>query len=52
VAIPAISSGIYGFPKELCAQVFKRTIPLDKDIRLCNLDEETCTIFKKVYADP
>lgn len=55
VAIPAISSGIFGFPKPLCAQImldvctqFLRNAPATavlRDIKLCNFDEETVAIF-------
>ena len=59
VSIPAISSGIFGFPKPLCAKVFfytltefvkvakqtNTTLALNT-VRLCNFDEETCVIFR------
>ena len=53
ISIPAISSGIFGFPKERCAEVFFETIknfvaskPKNlKLIRLCNIDSETSEIF-------
>jgi len=56
VAIPAISSGIFGFPKPLCAKTFfeaiqqfaqkfdTETVSLE-EIRLTNFDEETTYIF-------
>jgi len=50
VAIPAVSSGIYGFPKDLCAKVFKDTMLEGKDIRLVNFDAETYNIFKFIFA--
>ena len=57
IAIPAISSGIYGFPKPLCAKTFFEAIEdfvkkfesetLDlQQIRLTNFDEETTDIFQ------
>ena len=59
VSIPAISSGIFGFPKPLCAKVFFYTLTKFvelaqanninlalKTVRLCNFDEETTIIFK------
>jgi len=56
ISLPAISSGIYGFPKELCAKTFFDTIEnwLDErpqrslaEIRLCNLDQPTATVFER-----
>ena len=64
VSIPAISSGIFGFPKPLCAHVFFLSIesftrsviaqgaeekPALKTIRLCNFDNETCLIFRAAF---
>ena len=59
VSIPAISSGIFGFPKPLCAKVFFYTLAKFvqiaqqtnteltlKLVRLCNFDDETCIIFR------
>ncbi|HCZ06008.1 MAG: putative ATPase [Thermotogota bacterium] len=54
ISMPAISSGIFGFPKERCAEIFFETIARFlkehketslKEIRLCNIDSETCEIF-------
>ena len=60
VAIPAISSGIYGVPKEVCAQTtFSFIDELDKnlaskkegpfEIRLVNIDPETVTVFRQEF---
>ena len=54
VSIPAISSGIFGFPKPLCAETFFKAIEKYctdvetgslEDIRLTNFDTETTEIF-------
>lgn len=58
ISIPAISSGIFGFPKKDCALVFLRVI---KDylssmstnlkiIRLCNIDKQTSDIFLETFT--
>jgi putative ATPase len=53
-SFPAISSGIYGFPKERCAKIFFEVLrrffnekPDSKIelVRLCNIDEKTSSIF-------
>jgi len=58
ISIPAISSGIFGFPKDQCSEVFCRAIRdfLEehqntslKLVRLCNIDEETSKIFLSVF---
>ncbi|MEN3007445.1 macro domain-containing protein [Pseudothermotoga sp.] len=58
ISIPAISSGIFGFPKDQCAEVFfkaltdfltERQNTCLKLIRLCNIDEETSRIFLSVF---
>lgn len=57
ISIPAISSGIFGFPKDRCARIFFEAIKhfIDeyqpkrlKKIRLCNIDELTSEIFLKI----
>jgi O-acetyl-ADP-ribose deacetylase (regulator of RNase III) len=54
VSIPAISSGIFGFPKDRCAEIMLRTVRdylaahLDgslREVNLCNIDDKTCRIF-------
>ena len=56
ISIPAISSGIFGFPKDQCAQVILQAIEdfvkanphlILQQIRLCNIDEETVKIFEQ-----
>ncbi|XP_042301492.1 protein mono-ADP-ribosyltransferase PARP9 [Sceloporus undulatus] len=58
VAIPALSSGIFNFPQDLCAQVIVQTIknfiqlaPLFgylQEIHLVNIDEATVEIMRRV----
>jgi len=54
ISLPAISSGIFGFPKPLCAQVLLETITTYlkehpqgtlAEVNLCNLDDLTVKIF-------
>jgi O-acetyl-ADP-ribose deacetylase (regulator of RNase III) len=54
ISIPGISSGIFGFPKPLCAQVMIRTIrawleghPAStvREVNACNIDARTTDIF-------
>ncbi len=56
ISLPAISSGIFGFPKELCAQVilkaardFFQQYPdaSIKEINLVNIDHHTSNIFSQ-----
>lgn len=56
LSIPAISSGIFGFPKPLCAEVMLRTVgdwlahhpesPLH-EVNACNIDTLTTRLFCK-----
>ena len=54
VSIPGISSGIFGFPKPLCAEVMLATVdeflaahPAGsvREVNLCNIDQRTAHIF-------
>ena len=57
ISLPAISSGIFGFPKDQCARVMLDAVEAHlrdrpegsslREIRLCNIDEETATIFQQ-----
>lgn len=56
ISIPAISSGIFGFPKDRCAKVIIEAVikffeenPQSslKEINFCNFDEPTVTVFEK-----
>jgi O-acetyl-ADP-ribose deacetylase (regulator of RNase III) len=50
VSLPAISSGIFGFPKDRCARVILETVCAFEgleEVRLCNLDDRTATIFRE-----
>ena len=60
VAVPAISSGIFGFPKARCAKIqfsavleFFRAEPKSSVnlVRLTNFDKPTVEIFKDAAAD-
>jgi O-acetyl-ADP-ribose deacetylase (regulator of RNase III) len=56
VSIPAISSGIFGFPKPLCAGVMLRTIrewlaahpeSALREVNACNIDSQTAELFEE-----
>ncbi|MCB9895262.1 MAG: macro domain-containing protein [Planctomycetes bacterium] len=56
ISFPAISTGIFGFPKELCAKTFFDTVEnwLDEHpqrslqtIRFCNFDNPTANVFER-----
>lgn len=58
ISIPAISSGVFGFPKKDCALVFMKAIrdylassTLLKTIRLCNIDKQTSDIFLETFSN-
>lgn len=59
VAVPAISSGIFGFPKELCAEIMldatlaffaaRGDSPL-RVVRFTNIDAPTVAVFLEAFA--
>lgn len=58
ISIPAISAGIFGFPKDRCARIIIETIRKHlqshperslKEIRICLLDKDTLEIFRKEF---
>lgn len=59
VALPAISSGIFGFPKDIAAEIIIRTIRIFIDtstgslrrVRCTNIDVETVQLFHRVLQD-
>ncbi|QTA37355.1 macro domain-containing protein [Thermosipho ferrireducens] len=59
ISIPAISSGIFGFPKDRCAEIFAEVTEVFLNefncslelIRYINIDEITSSTFKKVFSN-
>ncbi|WP_025270137.1 macro domain-containing protein [Hippea sp. KM1] len=58
VSLPAISSGIFGFPKERAAHIifttaveFLRDAKNIEEIHFCNIDDLTAELFKKEAED-
>ena len=64
ISIPAVSSGLFGFPKPLCVKVFYQALKqftLDnkmseknlnlKLVRLTNFDAETTELFQDEFMD-
>ena len=58
--MPAISSGIFGFPKDRCARILinevKRFLEDDnnttiKTVEFCIIDNETVDYFEKEFAN-
>lgn len=59
LSIPAVSSGIFGYPKNRCAEKMRSVIlryfqqnPQStlQEIRFCNYDENTCQIFLQEFS--
>jgi putative ATPase len=58
IALPAISSGIFGFPKDRCARILVQTAldfcarhpstPL-REIRFTNIDRPTVEVFQREF---
>lgn len=60
ISIPAISSGIFGFPKDKCAKILvgetKRFLEQNEEssikvIEFCIIDDETINCFKAEFSD-
>ena len=62
IAFPAISSGIYGMPKDVCAKVMFDAVKeyvlrrdpakqILSDIRFVNIDDPTVKVFKKEFVN-
>lgn len=58
IAIPAVSSGLFGFPKNLCAQILVQVaislaprLESVKEIRFVNNDEHTTALFKRALSE-
>ena len=58
ISIPAISSGIFGFPLQLCAETIvdsaldfcnKRSSTSVREIRFTNIDQQSCDAFLNVF---
>jgi len=60
LSLPAISSGIFGFPKERCAEIiiaaaanYLETHPQSslQEVRICLFDQPTVEAFKEAFED-
>jgi O-acetyl-ADP-ribose deacetylase (regulator of RNase III) len=59
IALPAISSGIFGFPVKECAKIFKKAVidfsksePFNlKEVKICDISNKTINIFKAEFNE-